>query len=38
MAITIMVGLTFGTVLTMRVVAALSALIYRVPSPDRAGR
>jgi multidrug efflux pump subunit AcrB len=37
MAITIMAGLTFGTVLTMLVVPALYALIYKVPSPDRAG-
>jgi multidrug efflux pump subunit AcrB len=37
MAITIMAGLAFGTVLTMLVVPALYALIYRVPSPDRAG-
>jgi multidrug efflux pump subunit AcrB len=32
-----MAGLTFGTVLTMLVVPALYALIYKVPSPDRAG-
>jgi multidrug efflux pump subunit AcrB len=37
MAITIMAGLTFGTVLTMLVVPTLYALIYKVPSPDRAG-
>jgi multidrug efflux pump subunit AcrB len=34
MAITIMAGLAFGTVLTMLVVPTLYALIYKVPSPD----
>lgn len=36
MAVTIMAGLAFGTVLTMLVVPALYALIYKVPGPVRA--
>jgi multidrug efflux pump subunit AcrB len=35
MAVTIMVGLTFGTVLTMVVVPVLYTMFYRVPSPAR---
>ena len=33
MAMTIMAGLTFGTVLTMILVPLFYAIIYRVPSP-----
>ena len=33
MAVTIMAGLTFGTVLTMVLVPVLYATLYRVPSP-----
>jgi multidrug efflux pump subunit AcrB len=35
MAVTIMVGLAFGTVLTMVVVPVLYTMFYRVPSPAR---
>ncbi len=34
MAVAIMAGLTFGTVLTMIVVPVLYAMLYRIPSPD----
>ena len=34
MAITIMFGLAFGTILTMVVVPVLYALLYKIPSPD----
>ena len=33
MALTIMAGLTFGTVLTMVLVPVLYATFYRIPSP-----
>ena len=33
MALTIMAGLTFGTVLTMVLVPTFFALLYRIPSP-----
>jgi multidrug efflux pump subunit AcrB len=33
MAITIMAGLAFGTVLTMIVVPVLYCILYKVPSP-----
>ncbi len=36
MAVTIMAGLTFGTVLTMIVVPVLYAILYRLPSPTGA--
>ena len=36
MAITIMAGLTFGTVITMVLVPTLYATFYRIPSPRRA--
>ena len=36
MAVTIMAGLTFGTVLTMIVVPVLYAILYRLPSPTAA--
>ncbi len=35
MAVTIMVGLTFATVLTLIVIPVLYALIYRIPTPAR---
>jgi multidrug efflux pump subunit AcrB len=35
MAVTIMAGLTFGTILTMVLVPTLYALLYRVPSPAK---
>ena len=35
MAMTIMAGLTLGTVLTMIVVPLFYVMFYRVPSPDR---
>ena len=35
MAVTIMAGLTFGTVLTMIVVPVLYCMLFRVPSPER---
>ncbi len=34
MAVTIMAGLTFGTVLTMIVVPVLYAILYKLPSPN----
>jgi multidrug efflux pump subunit AcrB len=37
MAITIMAGLLFGTILTMVVVPVLYATLYRIPSPAVAG-
>jgi multidrug efflux pump subunit AcrB len=36
MAVTIMAGLTFGTVLTMVLVPVLYATLFRIPSPKRA--
>jgi multidrug efflux pump subunit AcrB len=36
MAVTIMAGLTFGTVLTMVLVPVLYAIFYKVPSPSKA--
>ena len=36
MSVTIMAGLTFGTVLTMVLVPVLYATIYRIPSPEAA--
>ena len=35
MAMTIMAGLTFGTVITMVLVPTLYATLYRIPSPDK---
>jgi multidrug efflux pump subunit AcrB len=35
MAITIMAGLAFGTVLTMVVVPVLYCMFYKVPSPEK---
>ena len=35
MAVTIMVGLAFGTILTMLVVPVLYAIFYRIPSPGK---
>jgi multidrug efflux pump subunit AcrB len=37
MAITIMAGLAFGTVLTMLVVPALYCIFFKVPSPEKGG-
>jgi len=34
MGVTIMAGLTFGTVLTMIVVPVLYAILYKLPSPN----
>ncbi len=34
MAVVIMAGLTFGTVLTMVIVPVLYAVLYKVPSPE----
>ena len=36
MAMTIMAGLTFGTVITMILVPVLYATLYRIPSPKSA--
>lgn len=36
MALTIMAGLTFGTVITMILVPVLYAIFYRIPSPEKA--
>ncbi len=38
MAVTIMAGLTFGTVLTMVLVPVLYALFFRIPSPGAQAR
>jgi multidrug efflux pump subunit AcrB len=38
MSVTIMAGLTFGTVLTMFLVPVLYATLYRIPSPDEERR
>ena len=35
MAVTIMAGLSFGTILTMVVVPVLYCTLYKVPSPER---
>jgi multidrug efflux pump subunit AcrB len=35
MAVTIMAGLSFGTVLTMVLVPTLYATLFKVPSPDK---
>ena len=35
MAVMIMAGLAFGTILTMIVVPVLYTIFFRVPSPDR---
>lgn len=37
MAVTIMAGLTVSTVLTLIVIPVLTAVVYRVPCPDKAG-
>ncbi len=37
MAITLMAGLSFGTILTMFLVPTLYAIFYRIPSPAKAG-
>ncbi len=37
MAMTIMAGLTFGTVITMVLIPTLYATLYRIPSPDKSG-
>jgi len=34
MAVTIMAGLTFGTILTMVLVPVLYATLFRIPSPE----
>ena len=36
MAMTIMAGLTLGTVITMVLVPTLCTTLYRIPSPDKA--
>jgi multidrug efflux pump subunit AcrB len=36
MSVTIMAGLSFGTVLTMVLVPVLYATLYKIPSPDTA--
>lgn len=38
LAVTVMAGLTFGTVLTMVLVPVLYAILYRVPSPDSSAK
>jgi Cu/Ag efflux pump CusA len=38
MAVTIMFGLAFGTILTMVLVPVLYALLYRLEPPDKAGQ
>jgi multidrug efflux pump subunit AcrB len=35
LAVTIMAGLTFGTVLTMLLVPVLYCMFYKVPSPEK---
>ena len=37
MAVTIMAGLAFGTILTMLVVPTLYVLFHKIPSPDPGG-